>query len=145
MVVQVPAADPRYTSGVCGRRVLRPCDDLRTNAGWAGAIRDRPLRVHVHVPHVTTVVGCNMLSVEGLQVTYGGAVRALRGVPRGVPDGAAAAVRGSNGAGKPPRLRTVPGPLGLPGGGVGAGSGGLGAVELPRRDAARIVRAGVVQ
>src|SRR4051794_41480221 len=107
MVVQVPAADPRYTSGVCGRRVLRPCDDLRTNAGWAGAKPDRHLRVHVHVPHVTTVAGCNMLSVEGLQVTYGGAGRALRGGTLGGPDGALLAVPGRNGARKTTLPRTI--------------------------------------
>jgi branched-chain amino acid transport system ATP-binding protein len=101
--------------------------------------------VCMHVSHLTTVGGENMLTVDGLHVTYGGAVRALRGVTLEIPDGAVVAVLGSNGAGKTTLLRTISGTLGLHRGRVDAGSVRLGDADLIRRDAGRIVRAGVVQ
>src|SRR4051794_24619446 len=106
---------------------------------------ERPPMVIGHVAHVTTRARRPVLTVDGLHVTYGGAVRALRGVTLEVPDGAVVAVLGSNGAGKTTLLRTISGTLGLHRGRVDAGSVRLGDVELTRRDAARIVRSGVVQ
>jgi branched-chain amino acid transport system ATP-binding protein len=99
----------------------------------------------MHVFHVTTIGRGHMLSVDGLHVTYGGAVRALRGVTLEVPDGAVVAVLGSNGAGKTTLLRTISGTLRLHRGRVDSGTARLGDVELTRRDAGHIVRAGVVQ
>ena len=95
--------------------------------------------------HITIVAGYNMLTVDGLHVTYGGAVRALRGVTLTIPDGAVVAVLGSNGAGKTTLLRTISGTLGLHRGRVDAGSVRLGDVELTRRDPGQTVRMGVVQ
>ncbi|WP_448624778.1 ABC transporter ATP-binding protein [Geodermatophilus sp. URMC 64] len=86
-----------------------------------------------------------MLTVEGLHVTYGGAVQALRGVSLEIPDGAVVAVLGSNGAGKTTLLRTISGTLGLHRGRVDAGSVRFGDVDLTRRDPGQTVRAGVVQ
>ena len=63
-----------------------------------------------------------MLSIEGLHVTYGGAVQALRGVSMEVPDGKVVAVLGSNGAGKSTLLRTISGTLRLHRGRIDAGS-----------------------
>ena len=63
-----------------------------------------------------------MLEVTDLQVTYGGAVRALRGVSCTVPDGKVVAVLGSNGAGKTTLLRTISSTLELHRGKVEAGT-----------------------
>jgi branched-chain amino acid transport system ATP-binding protein len=86
-----------------------------------------------------------VLDVDGLHVTYGGAVRALRGISLRVPDGAVVAVLGSNGAGKTTLLRTVSGTLGLHRGRVDAGTVRLGDASLLRRDPGQTVRLGVVQ
>jgi branched-chain amino acid transport system ATP-binding protein len=95
------------------------------------------------VLHITS--GRTVLTVDSLQVTYGGAVEAVRGVSMEVPDGAVVAVLGSNGAGKSTLLRTISGTLRLHKGRVDAGSVRFGDLDLTRRDASQIVRAGVVQ
>jgi branched-chain amino acid transport system ATP-binding protein len=97
------------------------------------------------VAHVTPVGRRNVLTVDGLYVTYGGAVQALRGVTLDIPDGAVVAVLGSNGAGKTTLLRTISGTLGLHRGRVDAGSVRFGDVDLVRRDPGQTVRAGIVQ
>ena len=86
-----------------------------------------------------------MLSIEGLHVTYGGAVQALRGVSMEVPDGKVVAVLGSNGAGKSTLLRTISGTLRLHRGRIDAGSVRFGDVDLGSRDPAQTVRLGLVQ
>jgi len=86
-----------------------------------------------------------MLEVEDLHVTYGGAVRALQGVTLNVPDGKVAALLGSNGAGKSTLLRCVSGTLRLHRGAVNSGSVRLDGKSLLKRDAAAIVKSGVVQ
>jgi branched-chain amino acid transport system ATP-binding protein len=87
----------------------------------------------------------HMLVVEGLHVTYGGAVRALQGVSLEVPDGRVVALLGNNGAGKTTLLRTVSGTLRLHRGAVTAGSATFDGRSLLGRDPASVVRAGVVQ
>ena len=86
-----------------------------------------------------------MLSIDSLQVTYGGAVEAVRGVSMEVPDGSVVAVLGSNGAGKSTLLRTISGTLRLHRGRVDAGTVRFGDTDLTRRDPGQIVRQGVVQ
>ena len=86
-----------------------------------------------------------MLSIEGLHVTYGGAVQALRGVSMQVPDGKVVAVLGSNGAGKSTLLRTISGTLRLHRGRIDSGSVRFGDVDLGSRDPAQTVRLGLVQ
>ena len=86
-----------------------------------------------------------MLSIDALQVTYGGAVQALRGISMEIPDGKVVAVLGSNGAGKTTLLRTISGTLPLHRGKVEAGSVRFGDIDLAKRDPAQTVRLGLVQ
>ncbi len=86
-----------------------------------------------------------MLDVEDLHVTYGGAVCALQGVTLTVPDGKVAALLGSNGAGKSTLLRCVSGTLRIHRGAVNSGTVLLDGKSLLKRDAAVIVKSGVVQ
>ncbi len=87
----------------------------------------------------------SVLSIDALQVTYGGAVQALRGVSMEIPDGKVVAVLGSNGAGKTTLLRTISGTLRLHRGKVDAGSVRFGDTDLGSRDPAQTVRLGLVQ
>jgi branched-chain amino acid transport system ATP-binding protein len=95
------------------------------------------------VGHITA--GGAVLSIDSLQVTYGGAVEAVRGVSMEVPDGSVVAVLGSNGAGKSTLLRTISGTLRLHRGRVDAGTVRVDDTDLTRRDPGQIVRQGVVQ
>src|SRR3954447_8170244 len=86
-----------------------------------------------------------LLSVEHLDVSYDGAVQALRDVSLEVQPGSAVAVLGSNGAGKTSLLRAVSRPLGSYG---GAGTGGAiryQGTDLAGLDASAVVRRGLVQ
>ena len=86
-----------------------------------------------------------MLEVSDLHVTYGGVVRALRGVSLTVPDGSVVAVLGSNGAGKSTLLRTVSSTLRLHRGAVVGGTVTYDGRSLDGVDAAQTVRQGIVQ
>ncbi len=86
-----------------------------------------------------------MLEVKDLQVTYGGAVRALRGVSLEVPDGKVVAVLGSNGAGKTTLLRSISGTLKLHKGKVEAGSISFDGGDVLGKDPAQVVGRGLLQ
>jgi branched-chain amino acid transport system ATP-binding protein len=86
-----------------------------------------------------------LLEVRDLQVSYGGVVRALRGVSLDVPDGKVVAVLGSNGAGKSTLLRTVSSTLRLHRAAVAGGTITYGGRSLRGLDAAETVRLGIVQ
>jgi branched-chain amino acid transport system ATP-binding protein len=86
-----------------------------------------------------------VLDVRDLQVTYGGAVRALRGVSLEVPAGKVVAVLGSNGAGKTTLLRTVSSTLRLHRGRVESGTITFEGHDLRGRDPAACVGLGLVQ
>jgi branched-chain amino acid transport system ATP-binding protein len=86
-----------------------------------------------------------MLSVRNLEVTYGGAVRALRGVSVDVGERGVVAVLGSNGAGKTTLVRAVSGVLSGVGGAIDGGTIELAGRPLTGRAPSAIVDAGVVQ
>jgi branched-chain amino acid transport system ATP-binding protein len=86
-----------------------------------------------------------MLSVRDLHVTYGGTVRALRGVDLDVEDGQVVAVLGSNGAGKTTLLRAISSTLRLHRGRVDRGSITFDGADFGGKDPARSVAAGLVQ
>ncbi|GAA1811847.1 ABC transporter ATP-binding protein [Actinomadura chokoriensis] len=85
------------------------------------------------------------LAVRDLSVSYGRAVRALRGVSLDVPAGSVTAVLGANGAGKTTLLRAISGTLPFHRGAVDAGAVRLGDRSLVGLHPATIVAAGVVQ
>jgi branched-chain amino acid transport system ATP-binding protein len=85
------------------------------------------------------------LQVRDLAVTYGRAVRALRGVTLEVPAGGVVAVLGANGAGKSTLLRAVSGTLFLHRGTIDAGTIHFDGQPLSGKDPARTVRSGIVQ
>jgi branched-chain amino acid transport system ATP-binding protein len=86
-----------------------------------------------------------LLEVTDLQVTYGGVVKALRGVSLDVPEGGVVAVLGSNGAGKSTLLRTISSTLRLHRGAVVGGTVTFHGRSLLGLDAAETVRQGIVQ
>jgi ABC-type branched-subunit amino acid transport system ATPase component len=86
-----------------------------------------------------------MLAVNDLGVSYGGAVRALRGVSVAVDGGEVVAVLGSNGAGKSTLLRALSGTLRMHKGTVDSGGITFDGHSLLGRDPAAIVAAGLVQ
>lgn len=86
-----------------------------------------------------------MLEVSDLQVTYGGAVQALRGVSLQVPDGKVVAVLGSNGAGKTTLLRAMSSTLRLHKGRVEAGRIVFNGTDLKGKDPSQCVALGLVQ
>jgi len=94
---------------------------------------------------VTTGRGGALLEVSDLQVTYGGAVRALRGVSLRVEEGSVVAVLGSNGAGKTTLLRTLSNTLRLHRGRVEAGTVLFQGESLKGKDPERCVSSGLVQ
>ena len=85
-----------------------------------------------------------MLSVRGLEVSYGGAVQALRGVSIDVPSSGVVAVLGSNGAGKTTLLRAISGSLRAVGGSIVAGAIELDGRQVDPRSPAAVVNEGVV-
>jgi branched-chain amino acid transport system ATP-binding protein len=89
--------------------------------------------------------GPALLEVKDLDVTYGGAVQALRGVSLSVEEGSVVAVLGSNGAGKTTLLRTLSSTLRLHRGRVDAGTVHFRGKSLTGMDPSRCVSAGLVQ
>ena len=89
--------------------------------------------------------GRALLDVRDLEVSYSGALSALRGVSLAVPEGAVVAVLGANGAGKSTLLRAISGTLELQGGAADAGEIRFEGRDLRGAGPAEAVRAGIVQ
>jgi branched-chain amino acid transport system ATP-binding protein len=85
------------------------------------------------------------LVVDDLHVEYGGAGRVLKGVSLEVPPGSVVALLGNNGAGKSTVLRAISSTLRLHRGAVRQGVISWDGKAVTGRDAAEIVRRGVVQ
>jgi len=89
--------------------------------------------------------GAALLEVTDLEVTYGGAVQALRGVSLRVEERSVVAVLGSNGAGKTTLLRALSNTLRLHRGRVEAGDVLFQGNSLKGVDPGRCVSTGLVQ
>jgi branched-chain amino acid transport system ATP-binding protein len=103
------------------------------------------MRQRSEVRRVAAEAGAPLLSVEDLQVSYGGVTRALRGISLDVPEGAIVAVVGVNGAGKTTLMRAISRTLGLEGGRILGGRITFAGETIGRADPAAVVRRGVVQ
>jgi branched-chain amino acid transport system ATP-binding protein len=86
-----------------------------------------------------------VLAVRGLEVVYGGAAHALRGVSLAVDEGEVVAVLGANGAGKTTLLRAISGLLPVHDGRVTRGEIVFDGMSIVGRRAPEIVRKGVAQ
>ncbi len=86
-----------------------------------------------------------ILSVEGLEVVYGDATAALRGVDIEVAQGAVVALLGANAAGKTTLLRAVTGLLGVHRGRITKGTITFDGRLVNRADPTSLVRRGMAQ
>ncbi len=86
-----------------------------------------------------------MLAVRELDVTYQGAIAAVRGVSLAVPDRGVVALLGANGAGKTTILRAISGLLEGQGGRITHGTIEFDGQSITTLDAPRIVRLGITQ
>jgi branched-chain amino acid transport system ATP-binding protein len=86
-----------------------------------------------------------MLLVQDIEVSYGEAVTAVRGVSLEVPDGGVVALLGANGAGKTTILRAITGLLGIHNARLTRGSITFDGRRIDGLNAAQIVRRGISQ
>ena len=86
-----------------------------------------------------------LLMVRDLEVVYGGAILALRGVNLVVREGSVVALLGANGAGKTTLLRAVSGLLGANNGSVRHGSIDFDGAPVVGVSAPKLVRRGIAQ
>ncbi|HEU5343358.1 MAG TPA: ABC transporter ATP-binding protein [Ktedonobacterales bacterium] len=86
-----------------------------------------------------------MLVVRELEVTYQGAIAAVRGVSLTASDRGVVALLGANGAGKTTILRAISGLLGSQGGRIVHGTIEFDGQSITALDAPRIVRLGITQ
>jgi len=86
-----------------------------------------------------------MLAIQDIEVTYQGAITAVRGVSLEVPDRGVVALLGANGAGKSTILRSIGGLLRLHGGRVTRGSILFDGRRIDTLDATKVIRLGIAQ
>ena len=87
----------------------------------------------------------SMLEVSNLEVVYNDVVLVLRGISLEVEEGQIVALLGANGAGKTTTLRAISGLLDVHNGDVTKGGVTYGGDAIEQRDAAEIVKLGIVQ
>jgi branched-chain amino acid transport system ATP-binding protein len=87
----------------------------------------------------------DLLALRAVEVSYGGASLALRGVTLRVGQGQAVAVLGSNGAGKTTTIRAVSSLLGVHGGRIVAGEVVFAGVDVRRMRPHQLVARGLAQ
>src|SRR5215468_4754105 len=86
-----------------------------------------------------------MLAIEDIEITYQGAINAVRGVSLEVPDRGVVALLGANGAGKTTILRAIGGLLRFHGGRIARGSITFDGARIDALDPDKIVRLGIAQ
>src|SRR5437870_7731241 len=86
-----------------------------------------------------------MLTLNNVEVIYGGVILVLRGVSLSVKEGGITTLRGANGAGKTTTLRAVSGLLRSERGDVTKGTIELAGQRIDRLPPHAVVRRGVVQ
>ena len=86
-----------------------------------------------------------MLALSNVEVVYNDVILGLRGISLEVPDGQIIALLGANGAGKTTTLRAISGLLDAHDGDVTKGEVVVDGARLDDRDAAEIVKMGIVQ
>jgi len=86
-----------------------------------------------------------LLSVKNIEVIYDHVILVLKGVSLRVPEGGIVALLGANGAGKSTTLKAISGLLRTERGEVTKGSIELLGEPIHRKDAAEVVRRGIVQ
>ncbi len=106
---------------------------------------DRPTGSDPVAPDLAPTTANPLLTVRGLEVVYGGAVRALRGVTLEVLEGEVVALLGANGAGKTTLLRAISGLLSEHDARATRGDVLLDGGSILGRRAPAIVRRGVAQ
>ena len=96
-------------------------------------------------PSSSSASGPPILSVDNVEVVYGGAIQVLRGVSMTVPRGQVVAILGANGAGKTTTLRAISGLLPYQNGRITAGSVSFDGSDVTGTDTAKLVRGGMAQ
>ena len=86
-----------------------------------------------------------MLALSNVEVVYNDVILVLRGISLEVPDGSIVALLGANGAGKTTTLRTISGLLHVHDGEVTKGEVSFDGGRIDQKDAAEIVKSGIVQ
>jgi len=86
-----------------------------------------------------------VLAVSNVEVVYNDVILVLRGISLEVPEGGIVALLGANGAGKTTTLRTISGLLDVHNGDVTKGEVAFGGERIDGKDAAEIVKMGVIQ
>lgn len=86
-----------------------------------------------------------MLAIQDIEVSYQGAITAVRGVSLEAPERGVVALLGANGAGKTTILRAISGLLGIHGGRITRGAIHFDGQAITSLDATQIVRRGIVQ
>lgn len=86
-----------------------------------------------------------MLKLTDVEAVYAGVILVLRGITMEVPDGSIVALLGANGAGKSTTLKAISGLIRSENGAVTHGRIELDGQRIERKDAAELVRLGIMQ